>query len=471
MSSFGSLYTVRSGLMGARRAMDLVGQNVANANTVGYSRQEASFVAAQPTHVINSAGKGVAQVNALRYRDDFLDRQYRLRSGSMGYHEARSQALFQVEQVLGGLDEGGLRTALEGFFNAWDTLSLNPSHATARLGVVTSAEQFLGLAKATYGQLTQLRGDLDEAMQHKVAEVNNAAYQIAELNQKIMTGVMSGQAPNDLMDRRDMLVDSLSRLTGATAVRHDDGQITVHIGSMALVSKSIVNEINVTMGADSFGPAQVAQLTWKGTGTPEMNVAFPAGELAALKEMRDTTVPGYIQYLDKLVRTVATEVNTLHNQGVPAADQIDIFVINADWLSIHVNPAVASDPTRIIAAATWPPAPGDGGRALQMAGLRDKAMLQGDPVGSREVTPAEYLRSIVTHAGLEAQASFRRADNAAMQTTQAENLRQTVMGVSLDDEMTKMVQFQQSYNAAARVMTSLDEMLDVIVNRIGVVGR
>ena len=184
MSSFGSLYTVRSGLMGARRAMDLVGQNVANANTVGYSRQEASFVAAQPSHVINSAGRGVAHVNALRYRDDFMDRQLRLRSGSFGYHEARSQSLYQVEQTLGGLNEGGLRTALDGFFNAWDTLSLSPSDATARLGVVTGAQQFLGHAKSTFGELTQLRGDLDEAIRHKAAEVNNAAHQIAELNEK-----------------------------------------------------------------------------------------------------------------------------------------------------------------------------------------------------------------------------------------------------------------------------------------------
>ena len=243
-------------------------------------------------------------------------------------------------------------------------------------------------------------------------------------------------------------------------------------GAMALVSKTAVTEIRVTMTPDALGPQQVAQLTWTGTGNPtELNVTFPAGELAALQEMRDTTVPSYMQYLDNLVRTVATQVNDLHNQGVPAADQIDFFTINAGWMSIDVNPAIAADASLIVAAATWPPAPGDGGRALQMAGLRDAAILTGAPVGTRQVSGAEYLRSIVTHAGLEAQAAFRRADTAAMQTTQAENLRQSIMGVSLDDEMTKMIQYQQSYNAAARVMTSMDEMLDVIVNRIGVVGR
>ncbi|HYF93335.1 MAG TPA: flagellar hook-associated protein FlgK [Symbiobacteriaceae bacterium] len=487
MSSFGSIYSVRSGLDAARRALDIVGQNIANASTQGYTRQEASFIAAEPTNVIKSAGRGISDTLVLRYRDEFLDRAFRNRTGMQGYYDTLSTQLSQVEEIVGDLSEGGLRTALDQFFNAWDNLANRPTDSAARAQVVTAAEDFIDTARAIFGDLTGVRTNVDESIGIKVKEINSAAEQIATLNQEIMTQEVGRQPANELRDQRDRLLDSLARLAGTTTVTHNDGSVTVYLGSLPLVDRNLAFPINATQaiepdldpGAGTFQQSTTT-LTWNGTPTPAL---FTSGEVAGLMQVRDQIVPEYMKYLDNLVRTVATAVNTEHTNGIPAADQVSVFTgstaaaLGSTWLDIVVNPVIKADHSKIVAAATVPalpalPAPSDGGRALTIARLRDDtSLLSGKPLGTATVTASEYLRAISAHLGIDVQQASRQSEAAGLQVTQADRQRQSVSGVSLDDEMTKMIQFQQTYNAAARMMTTLDEMLDVVVNRIGLVGR
>jgi flagellar hook-associated protein 1 FlgK len=132
---------------------------------------------------------------------------------------------------------------------------------------------------------------------------------------------------------------------------------------------------------------------------------------------------------------------------------------------------ITGDPTQILAAGTVPAAVGDGDRARLIGNLRDQAILTGNPVGSQSVKPGDYLQAIQSQIGMQVADATRSSEAAGLQVTQAEKLRQSVAGVSLDDEMTKMIQFQQAYNASARMMTSLDQMLDTLINRVGIVGR
>lgn len=492
--SFGGLYTVRSGLDAARRALDIVGQNVANANTAGYSRQEVSFVSAEPAHVIRAPGRGISEVQVLRYRDEFLDRQFRSRSGMLGYYDAFSAKMAQVEQVVGDLSEGGLRTALEQFFNSWDYLASHPSDTAARVNVINAAQAFLGMARSSFQELAQLRTDVDETLRDKVADVNSAAQQVAKLNEAIMSQQASRQPANDLLDQRDRLLDSLARLAGTTNVTHNDGSVTVYLGSLLLVDRQTAYPVDFTTAVEPDAdpdPALVSLqqnmsvFTWNGIVTPP---PFTSGEVAGLLTVRDQSIPEYMKYLDNLVRTLATEVNTIHMaddaNGVPMPSPVALFTapdgtspLGSGWMEIAVNPAVLADPGLLVAGNTLvgtpptAPAASDGERALKIARLRDQAILTGAPVGNRPVTPGEYLRSVSSTLGLAVQGAQRQYDGASMQVAQVDRHRQSVSGVSLDDEMTKMIQFQQAYNAAARVMTTLDEMLDVIVNRVGVVGR
>jgi flagellar hook-associated protein 1 FlgK len=478
MSSFNGINTVRSGLSAAQRALEVIGQNVANANTVGYSRQEVSITAAEPTQVINGTGRGIRDVNVLRYRDEFLDRQFRTNVGAQGFHDTRSSELKQVESVVGDLSQNGLRTALDSMFNSWQNLSMRPTDTTARQLVISSSQTFLDSATTAFNGLMQLRTDMDQSIQNKVADINSAANQLADLNRQIVAGGHQ-QTPNDLMDRRDQLIDSLSKMTGATATKQLDGSVTVHIGAIPLVDRNGAYPITATTAMEPDldpNPAvtstqqPVTSLTWNGT-----NVALPvpSGDLAALVDLRDHVLPTHMMALDNLVRTVANQVNAAHTNGVPAASQVNVFVFdpNNTWMNVSINPVITGDPSQILAAGTVPAAVSDGDRARFIGNLRDQAILTGNPVGSQSVKPGDYLQAIQSQIGMQVQDATRSSEAAGLQVTQAENLRQSVAGVSLDDEMTKMIQFQQAYNASARMMTSLDQMLDTLITGVGIVGR
>jgi len=501
MSTFNSLYTVRSGLDAARRALDVVGQNIANASTAGYSRQEVSFVAAEPGQVINSAGRGISDANVLRYRDEFLDRQYRNRAGSQGYFDTLSTHLAQVEEIVGTLADGNVRTALGAFFTSWDNLALRPSDPALRRQVVSATEEFLAQARATFDDLARTRSELDEAIRDKVGDINSATQQLEALNQAIVSEKNNPQKTNELLDQRDRLLDSLAKLAGTSNVLHNDGTVTVFLGSLPIVDPNGSFPIDAAAAMQTIGAVapltgftqETTRLTWNGTTN---SVTPTSGEIGALLSLRDKAVPEQMQYLDNLVRTLATQVNTLHmaadknGNPLPAAMQVPIFTsssgaatLGTGWMDIAVNPALKADPSLLVAgdtllappappaAPTSPPAPSDGERALKIARLRDAKILTGAPVGTSQVTAGEYMRSVSSVLGLQLQQAVRKGDAAGLQVAQAEKYRQSVSGVSIDDEMTKMIQFQQAYNAAARVMTTLDEMLDIMINRTGVVGR
>jgi flagellar hook-associated protein 1 FlgK len=483
MSSFNGIYNVRSGLDAARRAMDIVGQNVANANTAGYTRQEVSFISAEPTHVLK-AGRGISETLVMRYRDEFLDRQFRARSGAQGYFDMVSTQLGQVEQIVGDLSETGLRTTLDQFFNAWDNLAQRPSDPSARTGVVTAAQDLINQARGIFHDLVQTRATADEMMRTKANQINSAAQQLAGLNKAIMAQEVGGQTANDLRDQRDRLLDSLSKLAGATSVMHDDGTVTVHIGSLPLVDRTIAYSVNATVAMQPVDPANPASSSQNTTtftlaGNP---LSFASGEMGGLQQVRDKVIPQYMGYIDNFVRTVAGAVNAIHtgpdSAGNPLPTPTPIFTastgsgaIGAQWMDIGVNAAVVSDSSLLMPGNTVPAVASDGNRALAIARIRDASFGFGAPSGTGNATPGSYLQAISSKLGLDVQDAQRQSEAAVAQTAQAENNRQSVSGVSLDDEMTKMIQFQQTYNAAARMMTAMDEMLDVIVNRVGAVGR
>jgi flagellar hook-associated protein 1 FlgK len=496
MSTFSSLNTIRSGLFGSQRALETVGKNIANANVKGYHRQEVLFAAAEPNHVINGIGRGLNSAQVVRYRDEFLDRQFRARSGWSGYYSTQAEALSQIENLVGDLGDNGLKASLENFWNSWKTLALHPNDLSMKQGVVWAAQTFLQEAKSTFTGLQDLRTNLDEQLQAKVTLVNQAAAELASLNKSIQVAQGSGQEAHELADRRDQLVDSLAQLAGASAVTQPDGTVTVYItslsttapatsGSFVLVQGATAMTMTATqvMEADLDPSATVTSttqlvtnLTYNGTPTP-WNV--PSGEIGALLEARDQIAPSFMQRLDDLVRGIANQVNNLHGSAVDPA-MPDFFTVGATWMTIDVNPVLTADPSQVWAAGAlpgaapvpppvvpWPPAD-DGVRAQQIGALADSAFLT---MGTQSMTARDFLRGLSTEIGFAVKDATARADAAALQVDQAQQQRDSVSGVSIDEEMTKMIQYQQSYNAAARVMTAVDEMLDILINRVGLAGR
>lgn len=474
-TQFAGLEMMRRALFASQRALDLVGQNISNTNTRGYSRQELSLYAAPPFPAaagqgLPAAGAGVTDASPVRYREEFFDRQYRQRSADLGAATVWDRVYSQVEQVLGA-GEGTLAHLMDRLWSSLQGLVSRPDQADARLAVRQAAADLVAGAQAMDAGLQTLRRSLDDTLVLEAERINAVADELARINGEVTrTAADPAAAPNALLDQRDRLLDELSRLAGAQWQTAGNGQVIVFLTGTALVLGTGVNHIRVARP----GAAAMAGLTWEKGGLP---VTFPGGELAATQQARDSGVPQFQGHLQTLLTALVQGFNAANAAGyyAPGASGPAVFTFTPD----PGNPArvdvasisVSVTPAEIAAAAGAAAAPQDNGNARRLAGVLDARLVTDPLTGAGPVSPVDFNRAVMGQAGILAERHRRAANVAALQQQQAENMRQSIAGVSLDEEMTRMIQFQHAYAAAARMVTTMDEAIDTIVNRMGLVGR
>ncbi|KNZ70096.1 flagellar hook-associated protein FlgK [Thermincola ferriacetica] len=479
-STFFGLNIGRQALQAQQRALDVTAHNIANANTEGFSRQRAVMATTTPFAYpsvnrpigAGQIGTGVMVEEVKRMRDSFIDLQVRQEVNKTGEWETKNNSLQKLEVIFNEPSDAGLRTVLDQFWEAWQELSKKPELEAVRSLVrqrgIAVAETFNHLDR----QLTDLAEDLDASVKIKVDEINNIAGQVAALNDQIVRVEVQGDNANDLRDKRDLLLDELSKIVQITVKEDNSGAVTVSIGGRALVSAAGVSKISAVPNGANNG---YVDLQWAVDGTA---VSIQSGSIKGMLDIRDITIPSYRQQLDDLANALVTSVNAEHVAGYglnkTAADPHFNFFDAAGTTAatISIDAAILGDLDNIAAASTAadPLASpsvensGDGSNALNIAELKHQALLG-------TATLDDYYRGMIAQLGVEAQESSRMVDNQNLLLSQLENRRQEVSGVSLDEEMTNMIKFQHAYNAAARTITAMDEMLDTIVNRLGLVGR
>lgn len=469
--TFGSVEIALRALQAQRLALDVIAHNIANANTPGYSRQVARL---QPTPpypwpgLTRGAGAGqlgtgvrVAEID--RLRDAFTDLQLRQQLALTGYHTVLADGYAQVEAVFNEPSDSSLNQQLGRFFNAWQELALNPQDTAIRVSLVESARNLAGLFNRMAGQLQQLQHDLDFRVINQVAEINRLADRIAQLNAQIGQIQGTGQNPNDLLDQRDALLDDLARIVRVAYVEAPNGQVTVYIGGRMLVHNE--QAFSLTTAA---GPGGFAEPVWAEDGAP-VGLDDGSGELAAALRMRDTVIPGKLANLNSLAAALAGAVNAAHQAGygLDGSTGLDFFVFTAgaEAASLAVAPAVAADPLKI-AAALSPGAPGDGRNALGISRIQYQPLML-----SGTTTLGEFYQQVVGQLGLEARQAEDQKANQEVVRGYLESRRDSFSGVSLDEEAGRMVLYQRAFEAAARSLSVLDEVLDHLINRTGLVGR
>jgi flagellar hook-associated protein 1 FlgK len=445
ISSFYGLQTSLRGLLAQQRALDTTGHNIANASTVGYSRQEATM-AASPALLIPAGGvgsgasahlgSGVDVQSYRRIRDGFLDLQYRAQATNLGDWSSRAQALDRAELALAEPGENGINSKLGKFWQSWSDLMTSPSDPAAKQAVVEAGAS-LGDAFATVRSQMQLVGDQARAEFADIVrpasppsdpggEVVQIGTQIAELNDTIRQFITAGDTPNDLLDRRDLLLDRLSKLGQVSVTDPDnDGAISVSLGGLPVVTGP--NTVSWTI-------APVLE-TWTGGGK--------LAGLAAIASVPGGVIDDYVSDLDDLAQSLADTVNGIYGGA--------FFSYGAN-AAASLNVAVA--PSAVVAGTTGP---GSNDIAKQLAQQID------GPVD-------RAYRAFVAKVGAQVQESMRQEANAAVLTGAVEDRRQSVAGVAMDEEMTNLVRFQRAYQASSRAMSTMDEMLDVLINRTGRVG-
>lgn len=572
-STFFGLDMALRALQTQQQAIDITNHNVANANTEGFSRQTAQLGTTEPYTVPafnrnpgpGQVGTGVQVELVKRVRDLYLDAQIRQEQQALGRWEATSNALQQIEVIFNEPSDSGLNTLMGRFWAAWQDLTSNPEDVAVRSNLVEQANNLAVMLRRDYDQLVALRHDMDQQIRIKAADVNGIAQQLADLNAQIAAVQLTGDQANDLKDKRDLLLDRLSKISKISYNEAGNGAVNVFLEGMPLVEGNRANTLRVAEGADGF-----ARITWSSNG---LAVAFGGGEIQGLLEVRDAGIPQRLEQLQQLASTLITQVNGIHRGGFgldgstseiiaglklvtaggtstnvaisaidvsgatektvytfssagasqltlsatingvartqtvsvsdmlgagstqvldfsdlgvkltlvgggtdasaanivdsltkPATDELTTgfdFFTGTGANDIAVHPAVLANPN-VVAAASVPCAPGDGSNALAIAQLQHR---------SDEASVTGIYKAMIAQLGVDGEGAQTMVTNEDLLVQHLERRKETVSGISLDEETANLIRYQHAYQAAARVMTAIDEMLNTIINGMGIVGR
>lgn len=428
------LQTALSGLLAEQQALDVTGHNIANANTEGYSRQTAVLETNQaiPVPSLSSItgqgaqlGTGVTVETYTRIRNSYLDAQYRTQNSALSGAATQAEELEQAQGAFNEPSSTGISSQISAFWTAWNSLAASPTSEAAKEGVVAAGERLASAFNQLGAQLSTVSSQAGEQYAARTApsgEVQNMANQVAQLNGQIKLAEQAGQPPNDLLDRRDLLLDKLSALANVTVTQQKDGTDTVGFGDAAqpLVEGTTVN--------------------W-----PQTLTAAAGGQLGALLGLTGPTgaLTSIQSGLDSVAAALAESVNALHTSrpffsGTTAAT-----------LAVAVKPSQVQTSSKGTA--------GGNDVALAIAGLREGAAEQG-------------YSALVEQVGSSVKGVQNEQANLQATVTTIGNQRQSVSGVSLDEEMTNLITFQRAYQASARTLTAMDSMLETLIEHTGVVG-
>lgn len=433
ISSFSGLQTSLRALMAQQTALDTTAHNIANINTVGYTRQTTDLAASTPYNLqagVTSSGggaqlgQGVDVVGFTRAREVFGDLQFRAQQMLSGQASTQAQALGQAQDLAGEPSDTGINALLAKYHDAWQSLADNPESTSAKAALVGTAKSLATAINQLDQGLAQIQTTASSqytAQTGPQGPVQAAATEIGQLNSSIKDAVARGQSPNDLLDRRDVLLDQLSALGQTSTTDLGNGSISVQFGDAAA---PLVNDTTVT---------------W-----PQTLTSATGGKLGALIDLGSATGPvgAYRSDLDAMANSLATSTNALQ----PAA-----FFSGTTAATLTV---VATSAT-VAAGSTG--AAGAGDLALQLSGLRGGT------------TDSQYA-TLIQNMGSGAADAQRRSDTSTSLASAADARRQSVSGVSLDEELTDMLKFQRGYQAASRALSTMDQMLDTLINRTGKVG-
>lgn len=482
-STFGSLNIALRGLQAMQRAIEISGHNMANAATPGYSRQKARLVAADPysvpavnSHVsLGQVGTGVSVNMIQRFRSGFLDGQIRYETWMLKGWETRRDVLNQIEVALNEPSDTGLNSGLSAFWAAWHRLATTPESVSARTHVAETAAGLSASLRETHRQLTELQTELDNRVAAQVGQVNDLAHRVAGLNKTIRDVEAMGQQANDLRDQRGQLLQELASLVNIDAHESESGTVMVGLGGKLLVMDHVVSEMaveqdpangmqNRIVWAKTGAVVQVQGIALAG-GLPPLAAERLAGELGGTLIARDLILPDKLAQLDSLAGALINNVNGLHQTGFGLGGAAGgDFLAGTGARDIDLSDYIKADPTRIVSAAAAG-SPGDGSVALAIGRLESAPLINGT------TTAGDFYRVAVARLGQEAQQAEIMARNQNLLVQHLETRQSEIAGVSLDEETVNLVEYQRTYQAAARVMTTMDEMLDKVINGMGLVGR
>lgn len=522
-STFHGLETSKRALLTQQVALQTVGHNIANAATKGYSRQRVNLTASIPYEapafrnktMPGQIGTGVEYNSITRVRDSFLDLQFRRENQTLAMWQVQQQTFESIESLLNEPSDSGIRAVMDKFWNSLEVLNRDPSLLSARIDLIGAAVNLTDTFNRIDGGLQDIVFDLENNIEAVTVQANSLIQKIADLNALIKRIEGLNKHANDLRDQRDLLVDQLSELVDVGVTELADGSYTItaagivvvegnnaiqlqpdvaeqatsgklagYVRSMAevenvrqqlnaMVNTMVTGEIRITL---KNGYMTSTDMTALNDVTLEDGTIIPAGQ----------TIPAGSTIVSP-VEFVVEGFNGLHRLGYTIPDaQTDIpFFTTEDGSSdftignIRVNPVIQNDTNMIAASGKYEMQGtdrvvirGNGDISFALTSVRDYVFtFPSDMTNLSSGTIDDYFRAFIGDLGTRSNNATQHTKNSQDLTYSADMMRQQVSGVSLDEELADMIRFQHAYNAAARNMTTVDEMLDRIINQMGIVGR
>ena len=479
-----------SGMYVSERGLNVTGHNIANISTPGYSKQQ---LIQNDSRYIN-IGKGQfglgTDVDQLRQlRNHFLDVNYRKENSNLAYWDIKKRTVDDVQTILDEPMGQGLSKAMGDFWGSWQDLQKEPTNLTIRALVRQKANVMINQFNQVGSELNKLQTDSSKEITTVVDQINSIAKQIAELNIQIRSNEISGDHANDFRDKRNNLLDKLSKLTDIDVQENQDNLLNVSIGGTLLVAGTQVQRLTVqvnTPGSKYISPA------WEING--QLTV-IKSGQLKGLLESRgefgvgaigsgtdgspdgvinideDQTIPSIKEKLNALLNTLVTSVNDIHKQGYgidnPPSTGIDFFTaidstVPLEMGNVQMNPALL-DLNLIAAASTQ--ITGDSTNAQSILDLRHSKVF--GALGNIQDFD-EFYNDIISKFGTKAQQAEQMSQNQNKLVTEIQNKRDTISGVSMDEEMANMLKYQHAYEASARMFNVIDEMMQTVIERLKV---
>lgn len=491
-STFYGFEIAKTGLFASQLNIDLTAHNIANANTIGYTRQRLNVSskelisgAVQFREVTRGySGAGVNINNIEQVRSTFLDAQFRRENSALQQWSTRADGLGYIETLLSNTGKGSLSGSIDTFFSSLHKLTESPESKEYRTNTLQNALQLTDTFNKIYTQLTDKLSDQNTAVKTVSDQINDLARNLAAMNEQIYRSELSGDTAVDLRDQRNLLLDNLSSLGNISYSEGSDGKMTVLLGGHTLVNHISYNQIVTTQDVTNptTGNPDFYSVRWSDDNSA---VAVTTGSLKGYLDLRDNDtannlgIPYLIDRLNTLASGIATQFNAIQNAGYTLPDGATASVLGSDFFvsstgaaitagNLSVSAAIQAN-VNLIAASdveiTDSTLRGNNKNALKMVQLQSDQNLP--TLGSID----GYVKGYLAEIGVEVSHTETMRDGELTMVESIETQRQSLSGVSVDEETTNLIKFQHAYAANARVITTIDEYLDVLINRMGVVGR
>jgi flagellar hook-associated protein 1 FlgK len=450
----------KSALFTAQQAISVTGHNIANVNTPGFSRQQVTLAENRPENGSpGQIGTGVHAESVRRSFESFVEEQLLASRERLGEFTASSNALARLEPLFGDANNLGIGAGLNDFFGALQDVATNPSDLSARTVFLSKATALAGRFNQATADLTAAQGFLDRQVGQTITDVNRLTSQIADLNTDIARAESAGQQANDLRDERGAALADLGELIEISSIEDATGQLTVFAGrGHVLVDKERAYRLVAVPNLSNNGLLDVHYDAGAGP-TTSLGPVIQSGRLKGLLDVRDQTIPSLQASLDTLASEVVTQVNQQHRLGfgLDGSTNQDFFASAGTTASTIAVSLVNA--RQIAASSTAAGVPGNSANALALASLRNT-----DFASFGNVTFQEYYGTIAGNFGSIAQGVDGNLRAQAILHEQLKSRRASISGVSMDEELANLLQYQRSFEAASRMIVVADEMFQTILS-------